>query len=167
MYTKKDFFKAVRFVAALIIILLAGCRNNPAPAVSTEEEEEADSIEQAWERPAQTTGENQETSLATNKDTVPPHSQVMKRYLKDEEYNTTHETRIGKLLFTGYKPSHHMKEEGFEAYHNGSLEKLGVEEGITYWEGDGDVWIIYHDPNQLGKHNFKIHGRLQEKMDFK
>jgi len=166
MYTKKDFFKAVRFVAALIIIFLAGCRNNPAPAVSTEEEEEADSIEQAWERPAQT-GENQETSLATNKDTVPPHSQVMKRYLKDEEYNTTHETRIGKLLFTGYKPSHHMKEEGFEAYHNGSLEKLGVEEGITYWEGDGDVWIIYHDPNQLGKHNFKIHGRLQEKMDFK
>ncbi len=100
------------------------------------------------------------------RDTLRPHSQKMKRNIKEDEYNTEKETRIGKLTFTGYQPSRHLEVGGVEIYHNGSLENLGTEDGITYWKGDGDVWVIYHEPSEMPKHNFKIHGRLQEKMDF-
>ncbi len=148
----------------LVISFVSSCRNN-----KSNNETDIDSLDQVWEiqEPANEDKDKESSPIVAKKDTVLPHSQVMKRDLKEGEYETEKETRIGKLVFSGYKPSHHAKIGSVEVYHNGSLTKLGEEDGITYWEGDGDVWVIYHSPAELGKNDFKIHGRLQEKMDFR
>lgn len=160
---KRFYFLTIAFMALSLII---GCKNKKS---NIEQPKEDDIEQEDWVITGPRPEPGRELTLKEKSliDTLKPHSQVMKRDFKNEEYNTKKETKIGKLTFTGYQPSHHMKVEGIEIYHNGSLVNHGTEEGITYWEGDGDVWVIYHDPGEMAKHNFKIHGRLQEKMDFR
>lgn len=99
-------------------------------------------------------------------DTVRPHSQKMRRYMKKDEYSVTIENKIGKCVFLGKKPTHKTIRKGVEIYHNGSVKDVCQQEGATRWEGDGDVWVRYTDPAEIAKHIFIIQGRLQEKMDF-
>lgn len=80
---------------------------------------------------------------------------------------TAPDTVIGRARFTGEQPPQCTNYGGMQIFHNGSLRKSYISDGVTYWEASGNVWVLYNRAEQVGKHKFTVkNGSLQEQSAF-
>ena len=45
--------------------------------------------------------------------------------------------------------------------HNGSVKITTIRGGVNVWTGNGDVWVIYKNSREVGKHVFEVSGTVQ------
>lgn len=70
-------------------------------------------------------------------------------------------TIIGKCRFDGNRPSKATHRGGLEVMHNGSVKITTIRGGVNVWTGNGDVWVIYKNSREVGKHVFEVSGTVQ------
>lgn len=72
---------------------------------------------------------------------------------------------IGNCRFTGPEPGRGMSlsiASDVQLFHNGSFKQTSIGGGVNYYTGDGDIWIIYRNPESRTKYNFKTtSGKVQ------
>ena len=73
---------------------------------------------------------------------------------------------IGKCYFDGDEPSKCFSFGTVTIYHNGTVNKTASRGDVNIWEGSGDVWVILGRPQDVGKNEFKVSGRVQIQHSF-
>ena len=77
-------------------------------------------------------------------------------------------TNIGRCIFTGPQPGKGVSlliGSDVQLYHNGSFERTTIGGGVDYYTGDGDIWIIYRNPEARSKYSFKTSGGKVQTCD--
>ena len=79
-------------------------------------------------------------------------------------------THIGKCRFEGPDPGKGRSlliGSDVQLYHNGSFKVTSIGGGVDYYTGNGDIWIIYRNPEARKKYNFKTsNGKVQTCDDY-
>jgi hypothetical protein len=79
-------------------------------------------------------------------------------------------TTIGKCRFTGTQPGNGTSlliGSDIQLFHNGSFKNTSIGGDVRYYTGNGDIWIIYKNPEARIKYNFKTtNGKVQTCDDY-
>jgi hypothetical protein len=79
---------------------------------------------------------------------------------------STQETSIGRCSFWGSRPAGGSRQVGnVEIF--GNVRQSGSRGNVTIWSGSGDIWVIYRDPRDVGRHQFRVSGNVQTCNNFR
>lgn len=73
---------------------------------------------------------------------------------------------VGKCKFEGTPPKQSTSHGRVVVYHNGTVRITGTSGSKSVWSGSGDIFVIFRSGGEIGKHEFKVTGKVQICNDF-